>query len=202
MDEPVLSSFLHRLRELGYVEGSNLKIQFRSAQNQPARLPRLAQELARLNPDAIFVTSTLAASELKRATSTIPIVMIGNPMDADLIADLSHPGANLTGLSIVSSELTAKRLQLLKQAVPRLKRVAVLWNSNESWAAKWVENLQDIAPALSIELTPIAVRTPQDLESTFAAISRSNAQALYVLESPLFFVHREKVVQLATGARL
>jgi len=202
MNEPILASFLQRLGELGYVEGRNLKIEFRSARNQPTRLPRLAQELTRLKPDAIFVTSTLAASELKRATSTIPLVMIGNPMDADLIVDLAHPGANLTGFSIVSSELTAKRLQLLKEAVPKLRRVAVLWNSNELWTGSWVENLKGIAPSLSLELTPMMVRTPEELESTFGRISRTKMQAVYLMESPLFFIHREKVIDLASRARL
>ena len=202
MREPVLTSFLRRLSELGYVEGRNLKIEFRSAQSQPTRLPRLAQELVRLSPDAIFATNTLAAAELKRATSTIPIVMIGNPVDADLIADLAHPSANLTGFSLVSSELTAKRLQLLKDAVPGLKRVTVLWNPDQLWTAKSVENLRGIAPSLSLDLTHMMVRTPEDLEPTFAAIGRSNTQALYLLESPLFFVQRSKVIGLANRAKL
>lgn len=130
MDEPILDAFRQTLRELGYVEGRNLRIEFRTARSDVNRLPTLAEELVRLKVDAIFVTTTAAARALKRATSTIPIVMVGNLLASELTFNLAHPGGNVTGFSVVSRELTGKRLQILKEAIPRLTRVAVLWNPN------------------------------------------------------------------------
>jgi putative ABC transport system substrate-binding protein len=202
MEEPVLYAFRQRLRELGYVEGENVRIEFRTAQNHVDRLPKLAQELVQLKVDAIFVTNTLAAGVVKQATSTIPIVMIGNPVGSDLILDLAHPGGNVTGVSIVSPELTSKRLQLLKEAIPRLTRVAVLWNPDTPWHAKAIEDLKAVGPALSIELEFVTVRTPEELTATFDTLDRMRVRALYLLESPLFFIHRRKLVDLATKARL
>ncbi len=127
-DDPIVKGLQQGLRELGYVEGNNIRIEFRTAQGDSDRLPRLAEELVPLKPDAIVTTSTLAAEAVKRATSTIPIVMgvAADPVGAGLVTNLSHPGANITGLSVMSAELSAKRLQLLREAIPRLTRVGVL----------------------------------------------------------------------------
>ena len=152
----------------------------------------------------IVVESTVAAQAVKRATSTIPIVMaiVADPVGSGLVANLAHPGGNVTGLSMMMAELSAKRLQLLKEAIPRLTRVAVLWNPDTPYHPKVIEDLKAAAPSLSIELSFVGVRTPEEIGPAFSAVSRAHAQALYVIEDPLFFTHRMTLLKLASKARL
>jgi putative ABC transport system substrate-binding protein len=121
---------------------------------------------------------------VKRATSTIPIVMavIGDPVGSGIVANLAHPGGNITGFSVLAATLSAKRLQLLKETVPRLTRVAALWNPDTRWHAKTVEELKAVAPSLSIELSFVSVQTPEDFAPAFSAANRAHAQALYVFD--------------------
>ena len=149
-------------------------------------------------------TAALAAQAVKRATSTIPIVMatVADPVGSGLVVSLAHPGGNVTGLSMMITELGAKRLQLLKETIPRLARVAVLWNPDTPFHPKVIGDLKAAAPSLSIELSFMSVQTPEHWGSAFSSISRAHVQALYVIEDSFFFTHRMTLLKLASNARL
>jgi len=202
-DDPLVEVFRQGLRDRGYVDGRNIKIEFRTA-DHPDRLPGVAEELVQLKVDVIVATSTPAAQAVKRATSTIPIVMslVADPVGSGLVANLPHPGGNVTGLSSMIAEISAKRLALLKEAVPRLTRVSVLWNPDMAWHAKAIEDLKAAAPSLSMELSFVGVRTPAEFDAAFSTVSRARAQALYLLDSTLFYVHRMTLAKRASKARL
>jgi putative ABC transport system substrate-binding protein len=197
-------AFRQGLRDAGYVEGRDVVIEWRSANGDYARLPQLAADLVERKVDVIVADTTPATQAAQRATSTIPIVMaiVADPVGSGLVANLSRPGGNITGLSIMLAELSAKRLQLLKEAMPSLTRVVVLWNPPTPYHAKAVENLKAVAPSLAIELSPLSVRTPEEIGPAFEAINRVHAQALYVVDSPPFFTHRTTLLRLAAKARL
>lgn len=168
------------------------------------RVPELAADLIQRQVEVIVVTTTPAAQAVKRATSTIPIVMalVADPVGSGLVASLAHPGGNIIGLSMMLSDLTAKRLQLLKEAIPRVARVAVLWNPAMPWHPKAIADLKAAAPSLAIELSFVSARSPGEFGPAFSAFSRAHAQALYVLEALLFFAHRTTLLKLASKARL
>jgi putative ABC transport system substrate-binding protein len=197
-------AFRQGLRDAGYAEGRDVVIEWRSANGDYARVPGLVADLVQRKVDVIVVESTVAAQAAKRATSTIPIVMalVADPIGSGLVASLAHPGGNVTGLSLMTSELSAKRLQLLKETIPRLTRVAVLWNPDTPYHAKVVEDLKAAAPSLSIKLNFVPARTPEEFGPAFSAANRAHAQALYVLEDPHFFTHRTTLLKLASKARL
>ena len=197
-------AFRQGLQDAGYVEGRDVVIEWRSAKGDYARIPELVAELVQRKVDVIVVVTTFAALAVKRATSTIPIVMasVADPVGDGLVASLAHPGGNVTGLSLMTIELSAKRLQLLKEAVPRASRVAVLWNPDTLWHPKAVLDLKAVAPSLSIELSSVGARTPEELSAAFSAVSRVHGQALYVLDDPQFAAHRTTLLQLASKARL
>jgi putative ABC transport system substrate-binding protein len=197
-------AFRQGLRDAGYAEGRDVVIEWRYANGDYARVPELAGDLVQRKVDVIVADTTLATQAAKRATSTIPIVMalVADPVGSGLVTNLAHPGGNVTGLSIMLAELSAKRLQLLKEAIPRLTRVAVAWNPATSYHLKAVEDLKEVAPSLAIELSFVSVRTPEEFGPAFSAVSRAHAQALYVLEAPLFFTHRTTLLKLASKARL
>jgi putative ABC transport system substrate-binding protein len=188
------------------VEGRTIRIEHRTAQGHPDRLPRLAEELAERKVDVIVVTNPLAAQALMRVTSTIPIVTtLFDPVASGLVTNLAHPGGNVTGLSSMTIELSAKRLQLLREAIPGLTRVAVLWNPGtapQPTQAMVIEDIKAAARSLSIELKFVEVGLPAEFSKAFAAISRENMQALYLLESAVFYTHRMTLASLASKARL
>ena len=196
--------FRQGLLDAGYVEGRDVVIEWRSANGDYARVPELVADLIQRKVEVIVVTTTPAAQAVKRATSTIPIVMalVADPVGSGLVASLAHPGGNVTGLSMMLTDLTAKRLQLLKEAIPRVARVAVLWNPAMPWHPKAVADLKAAAPSLAIELSFVSATTPEDFGRAFSAVSRAHAQALYVLDAPLFFAHRTTLLKLASRARL
>jgi putative ABC transport system substrate-binding protein len=196
--------FRQGLLDAGYAEGRDMVIEWRSASGDYDRVPELATDLIQRKVEVIVVTTTIAAQAVKRATSTIPIVMalVADPVGSGVVASLAHPGGNVTGLSMMMSELTAKRLQLLKEAIPRLTRVAVLWDPDTPFHPKAVEDLKAAAPSLGIELSFVSARTPEEFGPAFSAVSRAHAQALYVLDTPLFFTHRTTLLKLASKARL
>ena len=196
-------AFRQGLLDAGYVEGRDVVIEWRSANGDYARLPELAADLVQ-KVEVIVVQSTPAALAVKRATSTIPIVMatVADPVGSGLVANLAHPGGNVTGLSLMTTDLSAKRLQLLKEALPRVARVAVLWNPDTPFHTKVVQDLKVAAPSLSIELNFVAARTPEEFGPAFAAVSRAHAQALYVIDDTLFVNRRAMLVKLASKARL
>jgi len=197
-------AFRQGLRDAGYAEGRDVVIEWRSASGNYARLPELAADLVQRKVDVIVVVSTLAALAVKRATSTIPIVMaeVADPLGSGLVTSLAHPGGNVTGLSLMSAELGAKRLQLLKEAIPRVARVAVLWNPDTPFHTKAVEDLKAAAPSLAIELSFVSARTPEEFGPAFSAMARAHAEALYVLGDAFFFSHRTTLLKLASKARL
>jgi putative ABC transport system substrate-binding protein len=197
-------AFRQGLQDAGYVEGRDVVIEWRSAHGDYARLPQLAADLVERKVEVIIADTTPATQAARRATSTIPIVMaiVADPVGDGLVANLSQPGGNITGLSIMLAELSAKRLQLLKEAMPSLTRVGVLWNPPTPYHARAVENLKAVAPLLAIELNLVSARTSEEIRPALEAISRAHAQALYVVDCPPFFTHRTTLLKLAAQARL
>ena len=198
-------AFRQGLREAGYVEGRDVVIEWRyAAGGDDARISALAADLVKSRVDVIIVVATLSTQAVKRATSIIPIVMtsVGDPVRSGLVTSLAHPGGNVTGLTTMTADLTAKRLQLLKEVIPRLTRVAVLWNPATPYHPKVIEDLKAVEPSLSIKLSFVSARTPEELGPAFSAVSRARAQALYVLDAAFFFDHRTTISKLALKARL
>ncbi len=196
--------FREGLRDAGYAEGRDMVIEWRSANGDYARIPELVADLVKRNVDVIVVESTRATVLLKRATSTIPIVMasVADPLGSGLVTSLAHPGGNVTGLSLMQAELSAKRLQLLKEAIPRLTRVAVLWNPATPWHPKAIAELRGSAPALSLKLSFVGARTPDEFIPAFSEIRRMRAQGLYLMDDGIFYTHRTMLLNLASKARL
>jgi len=192
------------LRDAGYSEGRDVVIEWRSANGDYDRVPELVADLIRNKMDVIVQDSTIGTDVTKRATSTIPIVMalVLDPIGSGLVGNLAHPVGNVTGLSMMATELYPKRLQLLKEVNPQLTRVAVFWNPDHPFHAKAVEILKAIAPSLSLELSFMGVRTPEQFGPAFSDVSLAKAQALYVVEDPIFFAHRMPLLKLASSARL
>jgi putative ABC transport system substrate-binding protein len=176
------------LEDAGYVEGRDLLFEWRSAKGNYDGLSELAVDLVNRRADVIVVEHTLAVRALKQATSNIPIVMaiVADPLGGGLVASLSHPGGNVTGLSLMTADLVAKRLQLLKEAVPQATRIAVLWNPATPFHVATVQALKAVAPGLSVELQFVPARRPEDFGVAFSAVARARAQALYIMEGPPF----------------
>ncbi|MEO8006408.1 MAG: ABC transporter substrate-binding protein [Betaproteobacteria bacterium] len=206
-NDPLYAAMRQRLRELGYVEGRDIRIEFRTAAGHPERMQDLADELVRLKVDVIFTLTAVATAAARHATSEIPIVMAlgGDPVAAGLATSLAHPGGNITGLSFMHPELSGKILQLLKEAVPRLSRVAILWSPGIPLTApqeKFRDDIKAAASSLTVELVFVSVRTPEELETAFATVNNARIQAIYLSDSPLLYVHRDTLIRLATRSRL
>jgi len=201
---PVLTSFLNALPELGWIEGKNVVIEYRFAENRLERLPEFAAELVRLKVDVIVGIGTLAPLAAKRATTTIPIVMTaaGDPLGSGLVASLARPGGNVTGMSLMAPELGGKRLELLKELLPRLARVAVLWNAANPYAALVFKETQTAGRALGIEVQSLEVRSPDDFNGAFETVRREHPDALITVEDPLSFNHRKLIADFAAGQLL
>jgi putative ABC transport system substrate-binding protein len=199
-----LRPLLEGLRELGYVEGQNIVIEYRFAQGKEERLADLATELLRKKVDVIIATSTPAAQAAKKSTVTIPIVMtfVGDPVVSGLVASLAQPGGNITGLSLLAPELNGKRLELLKEACPRASLIAVLWNPASSASELWLKEIEVAARALGVRLQPLEVRDTKDFDDAFSAITTKRAGALLVLRHPVFSIHQTRIVDFAAKSRL
>ncbi len=202
--ESAHEAFRQGLRELGYVEGQNIVVEYRFAQGEGDRLPDLAVELVRLKVDVIVAASTLDALAAQRAARTTPVVMAlsSDPVETRLVASLARPGGNITGLTTLSPELSGKRLELLKEAVPRLSRVAVLWNAANPDKALEFEKTQIAARSLGVRLQSLEVRGPNDFESAFRAATRARAGALLTLPDTLTISHLSRIADLAAKSRL
>lgn len=199
----VPQAFRERLRELGYLEGQNIAFEVRHGGGRLEKAPELATELVRLNVDVIVVGSFPFARAVKQATATIPIVSVSaDPVGTGLAASLARPGGNLTGFSYMTPELSGKRLELLKETVPGLSRVAILWNPDNLHEPPAVRQLELAARALGVQLQLFAVRAPGELDAAFAAIDRARANALIVFENPLHVRHRSVIAELAMKSRL
>jgi putative ABC transport system substrate-binding protein len=193
------------LRELGYVVGENLIIEGRFYGDRVEQLPALAADLVRLRVDVIVAGATPAPETAKRATSTIPIVMASHPdpVGSGLVASLARPGGNVTGLSTLTSELQGKRLQLLREIIPRLSRVAVLSNPTVPNQKADLRELEASARSLHMQLQVIEARASSDLDDAFSAATRERAGALIVLSGSLiFFAERARLAELAAKSRL
>jgi ABC-type uncharacterized transport system substrate-binding protein len=196
--------FRRELRKAGYIEGRNLVMEWRLANGDYDRVPALVADLIGSNVDVMVHDSTIGSQVAKRATSTIPIVMalVLDPIGSGLVENLKNPGGNITGLSMMATELYPKRLQLLKEINPQLTKAAVWWNPDHPFHPKAVEQLKAAAPSLSIELSFAALRKPEQFAPAFSELTRANAQALYVVDDPIFFAHRMIHLSLASTARL
>src|SRR5262245_1472997 len=199
-----VEEFRRGLHALGYVEGSNLIIELRSAEGQFDRLPALAAQLVSLKVDVIVTAGPMDARAAKDATSTIPIVMTWHPdpVGNGLVASLAHPGGNITGMAGLAPEISGKQLELLKEVVPRLSRVAFLGNSTEPGNAQTLREIEAAARALGVQLQHSDVRKPEDIETAIRTASRARAQAILVLTSPVTSTFRGRVVALAAEHRL
>jgi putative ABC transport system substrate-binding protein len=198
-------AFRQGLRELGWVEGQNIAIEYRLAEGRLDRLPHLAAELVRLKVDVILATSTPPAVAAKNATTTIPIVMAtsADPVGQRLVASLARPGGNVTGLSFsVGLEVVGKELELLKETVPTVRRVAVLSNPANPGHALAIKNVQSRARALGVQLLLLVARDPNEFEPAFAAMTRERAGALLVVPDAVFGLHRARLQDLAVKSRL
>jgi putative ABC transport system substrate-binding protein len=203
LTDPQVEAFRQGLRDLGYVEGKNITVEHRSAEGRPESYRDLATELVRLKVDIIVVGggAQLAA---KNATATIPIVMASSsdPVGTGFVASLARPGGNITGLTNISSELAGKRLELLKETVPGLSRVAIVAYSDDPAYTLQIRDAEDAAQGLKVQVQILKVREPNDFESAFAAAKKGRAGAISILQQPLFTVHRKTVVDLAKKSRL
>jgi putative ABC transport system substrate-binding protein len=203
-EEMARNAFFVALQELGWGEGQNVLYEWRSAEGQLQLFPSLASELVTAKVDLIHATSSPATRAAKQATATIPIVFteVGQPVRQGLVLSLSRPGGNLTGFADVSLELMPKRLELLKQLVPRAVRVAVLVTPEPQWVQMALPDTQRAARALGLQLETFEVSPATDLDVTFARIRQSRADALTIIPEALFFVLRARIAELAIANRL
>ncbi len=199
-----IEAFKQGLRELGYVEGKNIAIEWRYAEGKVDRLSELAAELVRLRVDIIVSAGPTVTRPAKEATSTIPIVMAldDDPVGSGFVASLARPGGNITGLSTLAPEISGKQLELLKEIVPKLTRVAVIGNSTRAGTAQMLKETELAAEALKVQLQYLEVLAPKDIESAFQASSKGRADAVLVLTSPVFLSQRTQTAEFAVKSRL
>jgi putative tryptophan/tyrosine transport system substrate-binding protein len=203
-EHPYLEAFRQGLRDLGYVEGQHLTLEYRYAQGREEVLPALAADLVRLPVDVILTWGTPPARAAQHATSSIPIVVgaIGDPVRAGVVASLARPGGNVTGLTSNAVELEEKRLELLKALVPQASQVAVLWNPANPFSALALEQAQGVAPAVGITLHPHGVQAAVDLEAAFTRMSRERPDALLVHGDFGLLTHRTPILAFVAQSRL
>ena len=200
--EPRDETFRKGLRELGHIEGQNLVIEWRFAEEKPERLTTLAAELVALKVEVIVTYTTPAIRAAKHATNTIPILManVGDPIAAGFVESLARPGGNITGLSNLSPALGGKRLEILKEVSPKISRVAVFWNPDAHAPA--LKELESVAPALRVQLRPVGLRTINDIESAFETVVKAQAEGLITLPNSLLVDQRVKIASLALQKRI
>ncbi len=201
----LIEAFLQALRELGYVEGQNIAVEYRFAEGSPERLPEFAAKLVALKADIIVTPNPAGTQAAKEATATIPIVFMGiaDPVGSGLVASLARPGGNITGLTATASiEILGKRLELLREAVPNVSRVAVLRNPTNPDAEQSLREVEGAARKLGVQFRVQDVRVPDELDSAFAAMTRDRAGALLLLGDTMFTLHRARIASLAAKSRL
>jgi putative ABC transport system substrate-binding protein len=199
-----IEAFRQGLRELGYVEGKNIVIEWRSAEGKPDRVSKLVAEVVHLKVDVIVTGGPVSTRPAKEATSTIPIVMAqdSDPVANGFVASLARPGRNITGLSTLAPEISGKQLELLKETVPRLSRVAVLGTSTRPGHAQLVKETELAAGAFGVKLQYLDVLDPKEIETAFRAASKGRADAVLVQQSPLLLPQRTQITDLAVKSRL
>ncbi len=198
-----VAAFVQRLREHGWIEGRTITVQYRWAEGRDERFAEIAAELVRLKVDVIVTSGTPAVIASKQATSVIPIVFAtaGDPVGNNLVASLARPGGNVTGLSLQASELAGKRLELLREVVPRLGRVAIMGNVGNPFTVLELGEVQAAAGALGLEVDMLEIRRAQDIAPAFEAL-KGRSEALYVCTDALVNANRIRINTLAVGARL
>jgi putative ABC transport system substrate-binding protein len=198
------AAFKQGLREHGYVEGQNIVVERRFAEARAEQLSDIAAELVRLKVDVIMTSNDVGIAAVKQQTQTIPIVMANStdPVETGFVASLARPGGNITGLSNISPELSAKRLELLKEAAPGLSRVAIMWSPDVRGAVLDYKELQSAARSLRLQLQSVEVSRAGDFDRAFSALTTGRAEALIVAGSPLAFINRGQIASLAQKNRL
>ncbi len=200
-----VEAFRSGLRDLGYVEDQNILLEWRWDEDKPDRYAAMVGDLVQLNVDLIVAGTTVASIAAKNATKTIPIVMaatgLGDPVELGLVRSFARPGGNITGLVLRTNELPGKRFELLKETLPRLTRVALLWNRNPL-SPTLVKEHEAAARALGIQLQLVEVGGPDDFKGAFQAATRRGAQGLIMIQGPLYFVHARQIATLALESRL
>jgi ABC-type uncharacterized transport system substrate-binding protein len=199
-----LDAFIQGLRELGYIEGKNLLIDYRFAEGRAERLPELATELVRLKVDAIFTAGTPAIFALKQATKTIPVVFFStsDPVGTGVVASLAHPGGNITGISVLASDLWPKRLELLKEIFPKLTRVAMLWNKGNAGMALEAKATQEVAGPLGVSLQDRGVKDPNELDVVFLAMTKDRPDGFLALMDPVLNSYQKRILDFLAQNRL
>jgi putative ABC transport system substrate-binding protein len=202
--ESRIKAFQKRLRELGYMEGQNIVVEYHYAEGNYDRLTAIATDLVRSNANVIVTWAIPVTQVVKNATNTIPIVMAGggNPVETGLVESLAKPGGNITGLATIQNELTGKRLELLKEAVPKISRVAFVFNPEGQVPTQGYEPLKSFAQSLKISLEPLEIRKPNEIDKAFAAIPKSRVDGLLLESDPVFNTNRQKVIALTAKNRL
>jgi len=199
-----IEAFRQGLRELGYVEGKNIVIEWRWAEGKPDRLPDLAAELVRLKVDMIVSAGPIVTRHFKEATKTIPIVMAqdNDPVGNGFVASLARPGGNITGLATLAPELSGKQQELLKEIIPNLSRVAVFGTSTAPGNSQTLKEIELAAEALKVKIQYLDIRGPEDIEPAFQAARKARAGAVFVLVSSVFNSNRTQIVELAIKSQL
>jgi ABC-type uncharacterized transport system substrate-binding protein len=203
-DAPIWDHFRGGLRELGYIEGRDIVIEYRSAEGQPHRLATVASDLASVPVDIIATSGSAATRAAQQATTTIPIVMIGigDPVRAGFVPSLAHPGGNITGNTILGTEMSAKRVQLLKEFIPSISRVAFLWNPNNASHLAYLEEWRAVAPKLGVEPLFVEVGRSDQFESSFAKMMRERPDALSITADPFHRSHLGWIIDFVAKNRL
>ncbi len=201
---PWLEALRQGLRELGYLEGKNIVIEYRSAEGKLDRIQQLAAELVRLKVDCIITAGPAPTRAAMQATSTIPIVMAGgdDPVALGFVSSLARPGGNITGLTSLSGDLAGKRLELIKEVIPRLSLVAILWAPRVPHAVRQIREIESAALTLGVRLQPLEVRGPDELEGVFQAASKGHANAVFVVASGPINAYRARIIAFAAKHRL
>jgi putative ABC transport system substrate-binding protein len=201
---PIWDHFRQGLRDLGYIDGQNIAFEYRSAEGQPDRLATAASDLARLPVDIIIASGSAATLAAQQATTTIPIVMIsiGDPVRAGFVASLARPGGNITGNTILGTEMSAKRLQLFKEVIPGLLRVAFLWNPNNLSHLAYLEEWRTVAPALDVKLIFVEVRSSEQFDSAFAAMMQERPDGFLMTADIFHLSHIGRIIDFVAKNRL
>jgi putative ABC transport system substrate-binding protein len=204
LEANLMEPFRQGLRERGYVEGQDVVVEYRWAQGKYERFPELIHDLLRLKVDVIVTAGTPAALAVKRATTTVPLVMIavGDPVGTGLVASLARPGGNITGLTSIGADLEGKRLEILREVVPKLSHMAVLWNPASPFQVIAEKEVRAAAQTLQLKVLSLGVRAAEELDAAFEAIVKARPGALVVLADRLFLHDRARIVAFATQHRL
>jgi putative ABC transport system substrate-binding protein len=202
--DPSYAALRDGLRDLGYVEGKNVLFEHRGAQGKPEAIPSLVAELVQLKVDILFCPNLPAIDAAKKATKTIPIVMVSNvdPVELGIVDSLARPGGNITGLTLQSLELSGKRLELLKEIFPKLTRVALLWNTGDQSMNLITKQIQSVAPPLGVTLEPFGVHDPNDFGGIFAKIARDRPDALFSIADRLINSQSKQILELGVRNKI